>query len=147
MEWKTKTFEVVYKVFAPGEKVTPTSNRCPLERGQVYEVVSCHEIMHEQDTCIVFVKGRQTGVDTEYLESVPDEKAEITAALRGGYETTEKVVKRLVQEKTKLEVIALLDRVRYNTGDEDRLSILLDLTDRVEGFCTPGRDITRKSDV
>jgi hypothetical protein len=69
MKWCKETFVVEYKMFDVGEKIKPTSNRCPLEEG-VYTVVECHAPRFPGDDSVVFVEGRATGVSTEYLTNV-----------------------------------------------------------------------------
>ena len=69
MRWERAIFEVQYKVFDVGEKVTPTSPRCPLDPG-VYTVTKCHKPLYEGDETVVFVEGHATGVSGEYLTSV-----------------------------------------------------------------------------
>jgi hypothetical protein len=63
------TVRVEYKMFEPGERIRPTSSRCPLDPGE-YVVTSCVAPIAPGDDSTVFVEGRQWGVGTEYLESV-----------------------------------------------------------------------------
>lgn len=71
MKRKTVTVEVSWKVFEPGELVTSTSRRCPLDYGVIYEVEGCSDpLIPKQGGSVVFLKGREFGVDTEYLTSV-----------------------------------------------------------------------------
>jgi hypothetical protein len=66
---RSKTFTVEYNYFEPGTRITPTSNRCPLERG-VYVVTKCIEPRDAQDEAVCFVQGRKTGISTTYLREV-----------------------------------------------------------------------------
>lgn len=66
------TFRVEYKMFEPGERIRPTSSRCPLDPGE-YVVTSCVAPISPGDDSTVFVEGHQWGVGTEYLESVDRE--------------------------------------------------------------------------
>jgi hypothetical protein len=63
------TFRIEYKMFEPGERIRPTSSRCPLGPGE-YVVTSCVAPISPGDDSTVFVEGHQWGVGTEYLESV-----------------------------------------------------------------------------
>jgi len=67
---RTKTFTVEYNYFRPGVKITPTSSRCSLDYGEVYTVIRCIEPKFAGDECVVFVKGRDQGVSTEYFRNV-----------------------------------------------------------------------------
>ena len=69
MRWEKAIYEVQYKVFDIGERVTPTSPRCPLDPG-IYTVTEYHRPRHEGDEVVVFVEGHKTGVSGEYLTSV-----------------------------------------------------------------------------
>jgi len=69
MRWEKVIYEVQYKVFDIGERVTPTSPRCPLDPG-IYTVTKYHGPRHEGDEVVVFVEGHKTGVSGEYLTSV-----------------------------------------------------------------------------
>jgi hypothetical protein len=66
------TVRVEYKMFEPGERIRPTSSRCPLDPGE-YVVASCVAPISPCDDSTVFVEGYQWGVGTEYLESVDRE--------------------------------------------------------------------------
>ena len=66
------TLRVEYKMFEPGERIRPTSSRCPLDPGE-YVVTSCVAPISPGDDSTVFVEGQQWGVGTEYLESVDRE--------------------------------------------------------------------------
>jgi hypothetical protein len=72
MRREAKTFRVEYKMFDPGERIRPTSSRCPLDPGE-YVVTSCVAPISPGDDSTVFVEGQQWGVGTEYLESVDRE--------------------------------------------------------------------------
>lgn len=69
MEYVQATYLVRYKVFTPGEVVRPTSRRCPLDEGE-YVVARYFPPLSSDDEPIVFVEGRQTGVEATYLTSV-----------------------------------------------------------------------------
>lgn len=69
MEYVQATYLVRYKVFTPGEVVRPTSRRCPLDEGE-YVVTRFVPPLSPGDEPIVFVEGRRTGVEAEYLTSV-----------------------------------------------------------------------------
>ncbi len=69
MEYVQATYLVRYKVFTPGEVVRPTSRRCPLDEGE-YVVTRYVPPLSPGDDPIVFVEGRRTGVEAEYLTSV-----------------------------------------------------------------------------
>ncbi len=69
MEYVQATYLVRYKVFTPGEVVRPTSRRCPLDEGE-YVVTRYVPPLSPGDEPIVFVEGRRTGVEAEYLTSV-----------------------------------------------------------------------------
>lgn len=60
---------VEYKMFEPGERIRPTSSRCPLHPGE-YVVTGCVPPISPGDDSIVFVGGHRSGLGTEYLESV-----------------------------------------------------------------------------
>jgi hypothetical protein len=68
MRRESITFRTEYKMFEPGERVRPTSVRCPLGPGE-YVVTRCVAPISPGDDSTVFVEGRQRGVGTEYLES------------------------------------------------------------------------------
>lgn len=67
---RTKDFTIEYNYFEPGTLVTPTSNRCPLEYGKTFKITMCREPMWPGDDCVVFVRGRTTGISSEYLKKV-----------------------------------------------------------------------------
>lgn len=69
MEYVQATYLVRYKVFTPGEVVRPTYRRCPLDEGE-YVVSRYVPPLSPGDDPIVFVEGRRTGVEAEYLTSV-----------------------------------------------------------------------------
>ena len=71
MRRETTTWTEEYKVFDNGEKVKPTSPRCPLPPG-VYVVTKCHKPMYAGDEVIVFVEGHDTGFSGEYLTAVEE---------------------------------------------------------------------------
>lgn len=72
MRIETRAYEVSYRMFDVGERITPTSNRCPLEMGEVYVVTGCSSPIHGGDDAVVFVEGRPYGVSTEYLTTVKE---------------------------------------------------------------------------
>jgi hypothetical protein len=72
MQIEAITFRVEYKMFEPGERIRPTSSRCPLDSGE-YVVTRCRAPISPGDDSIVFVEGRQRGVETEYLQSADRE--------------------------------------------------------------------------
>ena len=79
MQIKTKTFDITYTVFEVGERVTPSSSRCPLDPG-VYIITRCIEPRSPgDDDSIVFVEGHDRGISAEYL--MP---ADVTEEERGG---------------------------------------------------------------
>jgi hypothetical protein len=65
MKYEEMTFTVRFKTFEVGEKVMPTSPRCPLEMGKVYTVTKCKRPLNGGDPCVV--EGREAGISTEYL--------------------------------------------------------------------------------
>lgn len=67
MKTKTKTVEITYKIFEPGDLVVPTSHRFPLPHN-VYVVTEFYEpnVPHELDGT-VFLKDRQFGQSAEFL--------------------------------------------------------------------------------
>jgi hypothetical protein len=69
---RTKTFTVTYNYFEPGDLVTPTSTRCPLDPG-VYKVEMCFKPAYPGDECIVHIEGHQYGVSSEYLREASSE--------------------------------------------------------------------------
>ena len=71
MKLKEITFTVTYKEFEKGEKVRPTSSRCPLSPGE-YVITECHPPLCAGDETIVFVEGREHGLSAEYITSVND---------------------------------------------------------------------------
>lgn len=75
MTWHEEqvSFTWRYKVFEVGERVRPTSPRCPLDPG-VYTVSKYVRPLFYDDTPVVFVEGRDTGLTVEYLESADAEK-------------------------------------------------------------------------
>ena len=72
MRYETRTFEIKFKVFEVGEKVRPTSPRCPLEPGE-YIVTRCVlPLCASDDNSVVFVEGHKYGVSEEYLTAVKE---------------------------------------------------------------------------
>ena len=67
MKTASETYIFEWKVFEPGDRVSPTSTRCVLPPG-VYIVEEFHNplIPFELDGT-VFVEGHRTGVSAEYL--------------------------------------------------------------------------------
>ena len=73
MKRETITWKQEIKVFEVGEKVQPTSPRCPLSPG-TYTVVAYHRPLFAGEEPIVFVEGRSFGVSAEHLIGVEVEK-------------------------------------------------------------------------
>lgn len=74
MKIRQESYTFKWKEFLPGELVSPTSSRCPLEPG-VYKVTAFTPpfIPFEQDG-IVFVEGYIYGISAEYLCLAQDGK-------------------------------------------------------------------------
>lgn len=70
MRIETKTFQIEYKVFEPGERVIATSNRSPLERGRIYTVIQCIPPKWADGESYVFLQDYEYGVSTQYLAAV-----------------------------------------------------------------------------
>ena len=64
------TFTESYNYFLRGTFVTPTSRRCVLEVGKIYEVEKSTKPLYAGDEAVAFVKGHNHGVSTEYLREV-----------------------------------------------------------------------------
>src|SRR5215213_10293557 len=76
-------FRVEYTMFDPGERIRPASPRCPLPPGD-YVVARCVKPLVPGDGSIVFVEGRDRGVDTEYLTTAGAEDPAPAAAPADG---------------------------------------------------------------
>lgn len=63
---ETKTF----KVFDPGEQIIPTSILAALPPPGPYEVLYCYIPTRIDDDAVVFVKGHEFGMSTEYWDIV-----------------------------------------------------------------------------
>ncbi len=63
-ERRTKTFEVEYTFYHPGEKVKLYGD------SEVYEVEKTSEPLYAGDETVVYLKGRKCGVTTEGIERV-----------------------------------------------------------------------------
>lgn len=66
MRYAEKSFPVRYKVFDVGERVSPTSSRCPLEPG-IYTVTRYIEPRAADDKPMVFLAGRWASFDATHL--------------------------------------------------------------------------------
>ena len=66
MRMEQKTFTVEYRMFDVGERVRPSSPRCPLRSG-IYVVSRCLAPMFAGEEATVFVEGREHGVSAQYL--------------------------------------------------------------------------------
>ena len=63
----TCTLELEWTVFEPGDQVSPTSSRCPLEPG-IYTVTEFFPpLLPYCQEGTVFVEGHKYGVSAEYL--------------------------------------------------------------------------------
>lgn len=71
MRMETIDLKVTYKVFDIGEKVRPSSIRCPLPYG-TYTVVKFCVPQSSGECSGVFLAEREYGVDTTYLEPVEE---------------------------------------------------------------------------
>lgn len=71
MKIETVTYEVQIKVFDVGERVRPTSSRCPLEPGE-YVVRSYARPHFPGEDPVIFVYGRDQGLSTEYVDLTHD---------------------------------------------------------------------------
>lgn len=83
MRIEARTFRVEYKMFDVGERIRPTSSRCPLEPGE-YVVTSCVAPSSPGDDSTVFVEGEPWGVGTDYLESADRDNPRHAAAPTAG---------------------------------------------------------------
>jgi hypothetical protein len=72
MRYEFRTYVERFRMFEPGERIRPASPRCELPPGE-YVVVRCIQPVTPGFDSIVFVEGRQTGADTDYLRLVADD--------------------------------------------------------------------------
>lgn len=67
MRYETITWTEKYKIFDVGERVIATSPRCSLAPGWIYVVTKYIPPTCPGDHPVVFVEGRETGINAEYV--------------------------------------------------------------------------------
>lgn len=108
-----------YQIFAPGERVTPSSGRSELDHGKTYVITRCIEPIMPGDGATAFVEGRPTGVSTEYLRSLdqpyrddPTDAADAVIDIGEMYAAADHVAEALTEaiEDAGLDLVGILNR-------------------------------------